>query len=225
MKDATPGCWGVAFVLLGIQMNVIFVAYYTRDSLYSEYAQNLAQSLHQFDLTYRIVGINDQGSWDKNTHYKPIFLRQMLDELHPVSLVYVDVDALIHQMPILFDDLVTDPTVDIAAHILDHKKFNHTIPPELLSGTLYLANTSNTRQIVDEWIQACKAFAKIWDQLALDQVLKARNYQGFRNLPEQYTTIYDYMKDVKDPVIVHYQASRLCRTQIRPTIKGIKSLR
>jgi len=200
-------------------MDAIFVAYYTRDSLYEEYAKNLAQSLQQFNLTYRIIGIEDQGSWDKNTHYKPIFLKQMLDELTPVPLVYIDVDALVHRMPVVFNDLIADPTVDIAAHILDHSKYGQTLPPELLSGTLYLANTTNTKQIVDSWIQVCKTSIQLWDQVALDRVLKARKYQHFRNLPEQYTVIYDYMQKVVDPVIIHYQASRIYRTQTRPTIK------
>ena len=203
-------------------MNIIFVAYYTKNSLYEEYAKNLAQSLHQFDLTYRIVGIDDRGNWDRNTHYKPTFLRRMLDELNPVPLVYIDVDSLIHRMPTVFGELATDPTVDIAAYILDHKKFGRTAEPELLSGTLYLANTSNTRQIVDDWIQTCKSSEQLWDQVALHQVLKSHWYRGFRKLPEQYCVIYDYMQSVKDSVIVQYQASRLCRAQTRPTIKGIQ---
>jgi len=203
-------------------MDIIFVGYFTKGSLYEEYARNLVQSLHQFNLHYRVVGVEDLGSWDKNTQHKPTFLKQMLERLDPAPLVYIDVDALVYQLPSLFEQLSKDPTVDIAAHILNHKKFGRQdIESELLSGTLYLANTDNTRQIVDQWIHVCQQAPKLWDQQALAQVLKANKYKGFRELPEQYCVIYDYMRTVVDPVIVHYQASRICRTE-RPTIKGIK---
>ena len=85
--------------------------------------------------------------------------------------------------------------------------------PELLSGTLYFKNCATTYEIVDKWIMACKEHPKLWDQVALDQVLK--DYPFFI-LPEEYCTIFDYMSDVEEPVIKHYQASRAVRNSPPP---------
>lgn len=186
------------------------VAYYTKNTIYEEYVKNLIRSLKQFNLPYKITPIDDCKDWDAATHFKPKFLRRTLDENPDHSIIYVDADAIFCRYPTLFDEL-DDSQWNIGAHVLDHSKYrrkNH--PPELLSGTIFLQNTPETRIIIDRWISECDKDIKLWDQRALNNVLVG---QPFYRLPEEYCVIFDYMKAVEDPVIKHFQASRIMRQQ------------
>lgn len=200
------------------------VAYYTGHRIYHESAKKLIGSLNALGLNnYIIKEVKDLGSWQSNTQFKPGFLRHMLDECHPKSLVYVDVDAIFERYPALFDDLDKwMPEVNIAAHVLDHSKFRRkTCAPELLSGTLYIKNTFESKQIIEEWIDKCSENPGMWDQVALAQVLS--NHK-FYLLPERYCCIFDYMASVPDKVIVHYQASRVAKS-VTPVIKKPQNIK
>lgn len=181
--------------------------------VYEEHAEQLKESLRVLNLSFDIQEISQQGNWYRNTQYKPTFLKMMLEKYAPdVNLVYVDVDAIFCRYPDYFDKLDKEPDVNIAVHLLDHgKRGRNNHPPEMLSGTIFLKNTETTERIVDEWIQECKQGNRLWDQRALAQVLRKYKYYL---LPEEYTTIFDYMADVKNPVIKHFQASREERRKI-----------
>jgi len=184
----------------------IVCAYFTKNSLYEKHAKNLIQSLQKFALPYEITPIENKGNWYSNMQYKPTFLLEMLLKYPNRSIVYVDVDAVFCRYPEYFNYLDTQSKDDIAVHVLDHSKYgrkNH--PPELLSGTIYFRNTEKSSIIIREWIEECKTNAKLWDQKALATVLKNHPYHL---LPAEYTTIFDYMSDIKYPVIKHFQASR-----------------
>jgi hypothetical protein len=188
----------------------IIVSYFTKDKIYESYAKSLILSLKCFNnIPYEIVPIKDQGSWDANTHYKPIFLKEMLKKYYPNSVVYVDVDAVFCQYPKLFDELDKTNYLPIAVHILDHSKYRKNCNrKEMLSGTIFLKNTKETQGILDEWIVECKKDPKLWDQKALEIVLKDKQYF---TLPEEYCCIFDTMSSVKEPVIKQFQASREAR--------------
>jgi len=182
------------------------VAYYTRNTSYEIHAKKLENSLKILNIPFHIETINNLGDWYKNTQYKPTFLKQMLKKYYPDSIIYVDADALFCEYPKYFNQLDSEPAVNIAVHVLDHSKRrrkNHA--PEMLSGTIFLKNTDITNQIVDKWIQKCKEGGHLWDQRALAAVLTGYKYHL---LPEEYVTIFDYMADVRNPVIKHFQASR-----------------
>lgn len=187
----------------------IVCAYYTEDSLYTEYARKLEKTLVSFGISYDIVSIRGQGDWFKNTQYKPTFLKQMLKKHHPNSVIYVDVDAIFCQYPKFFDKLDSNSEVNIAVHVLDHSQYRRkNQPPEVLSGTVFLKNTTITNQIVTKWIIECGKDPKLWDQRALATVLKTYKYYL---LPKEYCMIFDYMASVENPVIKHFQASRESR--------------
>ena len=187
-------------------MSWIVCAYFTKDTVYAKYAENFTASMKQFNIPHDVVAIDSKGSWYMDMQYKPTFLKQMLEKHYPYSVVYVDVDAIFCQYPEYFNALDVIPEVNIAAHTLDHSRYRRkTVVPELLSGTVFLKNTTITKQIVEEWIQECRKNPKLWDQCALATVLK--KYRCHQ-LPEEYCTIFDYMASVKNPVIKHFQASR-----------------
>jgi len=184
-------------------------SYYTPD--YQKYTTRLTESMRKFGIPNDVQLVNDLGSWDKNTQYKPVFLQQMLSKHKPHSIAYVDIDAEFLCFPTLFNELDNSSDVNIAVHFLDHSKYqrkNH--PPELLSGTIFLKNTEEVCIILNEWTQEIERDPAVWDQRALDRVLKKHKYSF---LLEEYVVIHDYMSNVKNPVIVHHQASREFRNK------------
>jgi len=201
--------------------NFVVVAYFTKNTSYETYVQKLIQSLNVFRLPYEITPIEDKGGWHPNMQHKPTFILEMLEKYPNRSVVYVDADAVFFRYPEYFNYLDTQVTDEVAVHVLDHTKYarKHQ-PPELLSGTIYFRNTQKSSIIVREWIAECKKDPMLWDQRALATVLKR---YPFHNLPEEYTTIFDYMKSVKNPVIKHYQASRETKNKRSPRKKVSKS--
>jgi len=186
----------------------LVVGYYTKNNRYADHAEKLIRSLQNFGIPHEVVPIEDLGSWDANTHYKSIFLKEMIEKHRKKSLVYVDVDAVFLRYPALFDKLDADKSVKIAVHILDHQKYRRKgVASELLSGTIFLRACDEVSIIIDEWVEVCKNNPRLWDQVALDRVLRGRN-RTFHVLPPEYCMIFDYMTSVKNPVIKHFQASR-----------------
>lgn len=188
------------------ESNFVVVAYFTKGTVYENYYYNLLRSCKMFDLSYKIVPVENQGNWFDNTQYKPKFLLEQLDEVNGKHIVYVDIDAVFCRYPDHFDKITQNTEIIVGCHLLDHSKYrrrNH--PPELLSGTVYFRNNAKSREIIEKWIAECGKDSNFWDQRALDNVLKE---YGYHNLPEEYCTIFDYMAAVRNPVIKHYQASR-----------------
>lgn len=191
----------------------LITAFYTRATQYETHAKSLIKSLKKFKLSYEITPVDSLGDWYKNMQFKPTFLKQMLEKYYPHSIVYVDVDAIFCRYPALFDELDKISNFSVGVHVLDHSKYRRKAQsPELLSGTIFLKNNKETSIIIDEWIEECKRDPELWDQRALASVLKERD---FHVLPEEYCTIFDYMADVKEPVIKHFQASRTERSTLK----------
>lgn len=193
----------------------VVVGYYTVGTLYETEAKRLIPSFQKFNIPYFISPTADQGSWYKNTQFKPTFLKSMMQQFASKSIIYVDIDAEFMQYPDLFDQLDQRPDVHIGVHLLDHAKRGRPQAGfEMLSGTVYLKNTSIVHQVIDTWIQKCSVGGLLWDQVALKDAIGSVPYYI---LPEQYCMIFDYMSDVQNPVIKHYQASRRCKNIQGPT--------
>lgn len=193
-------------------MAYITIAFYTMGTIYEDEVKKLEASLKKFDMEYDFLGIADQGEWALNCAYKSKFIRDMLIKHKNKNILYVDADAIVQQKPILFDDFEGD----IGVHYKDGK--------ELLSGTIFLKNNGKTMSLVESWIQEQEINPKVWDQKTLAKVIELSQsdtvcpltYLKIRviDLPPTYTQIFDTMKNVGDPVIEHFQASR--RFRIKP---------
>lgn len=180
-------------------MKYIVCAYYTIDTGYEQESKKLIASLHALKLPMDIVGIPSQGSWEINTHYKPYFVESMLLKHYPKDVLYVDVDAIVRQHPVLFDDVDFD---------LGYAMRNDQ---ELLGGTLYFANNPRVMKLVERWKILCRDMINIWDQIILQILLEDGCTDlklKIRILPPNYCQIFDLMKEVGEPVIEHFQASR-----------------
>lgn len=178
-----------------------YIAFYTVQTPYEDEIQKLKESLELFNLEFNIQGVPNLGSWQKNTQYKAVFIKDMLDKYPDQPIVYLDADAVVRSFPILFDEI----DCDIAVHYYDNKKRNIK---ELLSGTIYFGHTAKAKELVQLWIDINKEFPEQWDQKNLDIAIKRMPELKIVELPASYCLIFDLMKDQGPAVIEHFQASR-----------------
>ena len=186
----------------------IVVSYYTKGTPYQKEAVKLERSLMKHGIPYHIGAVPNRGSWQKNTHFKAIFIRNMLKEFISVNIVFTDADSIFHTYPKLFEDL----DCDIAFHFRNWK-YGHN---ELLSGTIFLANNKKIHQLVDDWIRINRKNPLIWEQKNLQRaVIRRKHILQMTNLPMEYCCIFDDEKrKFCDPVIEHFQKSRQYRMRI-----------
>lgn len=182
------------------------VSFYTQGTGYEKEAESLIASCKKQRLAYDVIGTASKGSWEKNCAYKPQFLIEMLKK-HSCPLVWLDADAVILKSPKLFASL----DCDLALYSPCHLPLEH--PSKFLTGTLYIQNTPAARQLLKQWDKECQK-GGMWDQIALKNVLLRGNLElKTASLPESYCAIYD--KPLKEePVIIHYQASRLLKKEV-----------
>ncbi len=187
---------------------LLVVAYYTVNTPYESEVENLRRSLVGLPLAAEITGVPNLGSWQANTQYKAVFLRDMLFRHGDRRLLYVDADAMFRQYPSLLDDI----ECDVAVH------FMSDFP---LSGTIYLEPTGATAALLEGWIAANRKFPNRWDQVNLGAVIEERRARsGLRvvDLPVEYTFIFDLARRAHPnarPVIEHFQASRRFKARVK----------
>ena len=130
-------------------------------------------------------------------------------------LLYVDVDAVMHQSPNLFRDY----KCDIAVRWQDFRWRKN----ECLSGTIYMENNKRTKRICELWrdINISEGNdSKRMEQWNLDSVIEQMKSDPdftYKNLPPEYTMIFDSMRGMYPnivPVIEHFQASRRFRDRV-----------
>lgn len=198
-----------------LMKEIVFVAYYTFNTPYEAEAVKLKESLKKLDLLYDIVPVPSVGNWQDNTRYKAKFLQQMLLKHKGKNLVYIDVDAIVHSIPIHFKDY----TCDIGIRYQDFRWRKN----ECLSGTIYMSNTAMMRELCKIWEGENIAEgpnAKTFEQWNLGKAIEDMRNKGLikdGNLPPEYTMIFDSMREMYptvDPVIEHFQASRKLRNKV-----------
>jgi len=195
---------------------MIYISYYTKDTPYEAVMNKyLRASLQRFSYEHDIECIDDLGSWQKNTHYKAIFVKEMLMK-HKQPVIFLDADAQIQREPKLFTMLEKIETkVDVALHYLNWGKFWHNKDDnprrDALSGTMYFNYNIKVINFLDKWIKFNET-SIAWEQKNMQVILDKEDKINIYDLPIQYTTIRK--KDgtipsyIKDPVIVHFQKSR-----------------
>jgi len=200
--------------------DVIFVAFYTGNTPYETVANTyLLPSLQKFNLTSRISIVQDCGSWLKNIAYKPRFIMDTLREYPGKTVVYLDVDARVEQMPVLFEHIPAE--FDISFHTLDHDSWYGKTGgrKEVYNGTIWLRNNPAVQIFVQRWIEYCvneKIGEHCWFEQLIneDQTLKKYplplEYAYITSLPDgQPPLVY-----VEKPVITQWQVSRTYRKKI-----------
>jgi hypothetical protein len=192
-----------------LMKDVIFVAYYTFNTPYEAEAVKLKASLKKLDLLHDVVAVPSIGDWQDNTRFKAKFLQQMLKKHRGRNIIYIDVDAIVHSIPILFKDY----KCDIGIRFQDFRWRKN----ECLSGTIFLANNERVMKLCEEWEKINikerdnRQNLEQWNLGSAITMLKSELKLSVINLPPEYTFIFDSMKVMYPgikPVIEHFQASR-----------------
>lgn len=194
----------------------IITSYYTKNTPYENVANEyLIPSLEKIDCKRLVKGVENLGSWQLNTSYKPKFILEMLVQNPGVDVVFVDCDAKITSYPRLFDEIPSE--YYFAAHILDRqqwyrREYSNNDRFELLSGTVWFRNCDESKKLIQEWIKQTEN-SKIWEQRVLYDIVK-KNLIPISFLPISYCWIVSlpngdlpFVKCDK-PIIEHYQKSR-----------------
>jgi len=200
----------------------IITSYYTLDTPYQKVSHDyLLNSLRKLNLKSDIRGVNNLGNWQKNTLYKATFIKQMLEKHIDRNVVFLDADAEILKYPALFDEIPEE--YNFAAHFLDRDKwYNQQFdePRELLSGTLFLRNSQESKRIVEIWEHACASYKMIWEQRLLQTVIEQEKIKVFE-LPIEYAWIKSmpngdtpFVKPKGDIIIQHNQVSRQLKNKV-----------
>lgn len=176
----------------------VFISYWTTGTKYKEEAEKLAESCQSAGVDYDVREVPNLGTWQKNTQFKPVFIKQMMGEYNGRPVVWVDADARIVEFP----ELLYTMDADVAVH---YRNGN-----ELLSGTVFLSGSLKSKQLLDKWIEITKASPTVWDQKTFQDAVEIQLRSGLKlnRLPPSYCQIFDLMADEGEPVIIHTQASR-----------------
>jgi hypothetical protein len=195
--------------------DLIVVGYYTVGTPYEQEAAKLKASCERLKLNYDVVGVPNLGDWQANTRFKAKFMLDMLAKHANKRLLYVDSDAIFHSIPKLFINY----SADVAVRFQDFSYRKN----ECLSGTIYMENNLKTRKMCELWLDKNKAEgtgAKTFEQwnlgAVIEQMVKTDNLVC-KNLPPEYTFIFDTMKRIYPnavPVIEHFQASRKLKNKV-----------
>lgn len=196
-------------------MGWIAVTFYTEGTGYQAEVQKLAQSCRQQDVPLAIYPTRNLGSWRANLNAKSATILQAMTGHPGKDIAFLDADAVVRHRPALFDYLSTAQEWDLAAHYFQGSRL---VPGgELLSGTLWIANTGPARAIVEAWDALGRARPDVRHQRCLQIVLAERPEPRIYRLPASYTRIFDApgMRGT-EPVIEHFQASRRFRNRLAP---------
>lgn len=201
--------------LKGDLRDLMTVGYYTINTPYESEANKLIASLNKLNLLHDIVGVKNLGSWQANTRFKAQFMLDMMEKHPDKNLLYVDVDAIIHSRPILFQNY----DCDVAVRWQDFRWRKN----ECLSGTIFMKNNDKTKKLCKIWSETNESEGKnanTFEQWnlgkAIEQMQKTDGLIA-KNLPPEYTFIFDSMRKIypnAKPIIEHFQASRRYRSKV-----------
>lgn len=204
-------------------MNKWKIAYfYTADTKYEQVGKEyLESSLQILNLPVQAYKMPNLGNWRKNVAQKPHAVLNALSDLQSDEcLVFLDADSRVLKYPELFDQIPEN--FEIAFHRLNWNLwYGYNQSPanmELLTGTMFLRNTDNVKQLCKLWLQESMISSEV-EQKVLDNLL-LENYNVLNyNLPLEYCFIESRPGGLPplvkcDPVIIHSQASRKLRREL-----------
>lgn len=138
-------------------MNLTVVAYYTRGTSYELEAALFRASVERLGLRPFIVARHDAGSWDANTAAKPSVIRAAR-RFHRGPILYVDVDAFVHEDPRPYLEPLVRDGVDFALHYFRGPAKGHDRSKVRdegwwpLTGTIFVNDSPGAYAVLDRWI-------------------------------------------------------------------------
>ena len=200
-------------------MKPIFISFYTKMTIYQDAINKyLIPSLVKLNLDYHVYAIETLGDWKSNAIQKPIILQRALNDFPDRDIIWQDADSEILREPDLLFNIPEE--YDIALNYLDWK--THYGRPsdegkfEMLDGTVFWRNTKKVKNFITSLIDLSSNVGKD-HQKQMNYMLKNGKPELKLNvfpLPRTYSYLSskpDGSKpaiEIKNPVIIHYQASR-----------------
>jgi hypothetical protein len=186
------------------------VSFYTPD--YAEYVAKLSESVARFGYLCHYKEYPKRRSWRRNTHIKPEFILDCLNEFDE-DILWIDADAVIERPLYLFDagmdadfSFFTPPQEWIDLGLMS----DLTAGNRFWTGTMYFTNNANSKTFVKAWLDKIRKHpGAAGDQTLISRVFSEDNLDfKFTELPFEYVRIFDYPVYSSEGVIVHHQASR-----------------
>ena len=191
------------------------IAFHTPDEVYRKEAARLKSTLDALELAYRFVEVTPHENWVRTTLSKPSWIIGLREEISG-PLLYIDVDALVHEDPW---PVLSNVNADVAGHVTPRGEFT--------SGTVLINDTDGARRLLHRWRELAEArrdadsgeleaTGENGDQGLLKQAVVESEENGgsefsFERLPVNLTFIFDRVDTtyLRGPVIIeHLQASR-----------------
>lgn len=171
----------------------------TPEKVYRNELRKLEASTKDFGVPFKIFNLGSQGSWVKNAAQKAVAIRDALASTN-LPVVWTDADSRFEKFPNLFGELDCD---------VAYYKY---LDRDVLTGTIYFANNDNVKKLVDAWIELNKTSDEN-DQKNLQSLLQGEFPELKQEiLPADYCKIFDNKRQkAENPVVVHYQVSRVMR--------------
>lgn len=187
-------------------MNIITVAYYTDDD-YKLEMLNLQESLVHYRVMHLLREI-ESCSWHKAVRYKPTFIRDCLRDFSEADgILYLDADAVVRR-PLPMNDFKDCHFAAVWFRRNRHAK------EEILTGTMFFANTPTTMSMVEQWVELTPQFRHsetpeqdalkvVWEQNQ-ERLITKILHPGWCYIFDDFKTLYPDMI----PIVEHFQASR-----------------
>lgn len=196
------------------QTSPVVVTFYTAGNGYDDEVERLRESCRAHGVDLDATAVADQGSWLRNCAMKPEFLASRMRHHTPRPVLWVDADAAIRR-----------PIADVGHWDCDialRKRRGR----EVLSGTVFLRDTTASRALVETWARLCHDRPDQADQCCLADALQVERGLKVRWLDPEWCFIFDLDREEHPdvtPVIEHFQASR--RLKRRRAARGPSGLR
>lgn len=204
---------------------IVIVSFYTIGNLYEKEKDFFIYSLNLHKINYIIYKINNNQKFDDNnklniikkwnyiTYIKPKILLLVIDKFNYEKIVWCDIDSMFFNYPKELDLIKED-----YGFYYSHTKNNNK---KFLSGVLYFKNNSNTKNVLNLWIEKLDNikikdinldnYMTLNDQQILGEIIETHNIKYY-NLGKKYFGIYNKIlsnkKKYTDYYVVHFQASR-----------------
>lgn len=178
----------------------IVVSGYSKGTPYEKLADDWLVHCKKHVEHYQVVPFENMG-WHKNCQKKALIIQDAIRRYN-CNVVWVDIDAHILKPLTFFDDCLCD--------ICCYRLTTKIMKDELLTGTIMFSNTMAAKGILERWIHL-NGLNTQWDQKNLQFILSKTTGLNIKPLPKEYIKINKAIEqeEILDPVIVHYQASRM----------------
>ncbi len=193
---------------------MIAVGYYTNEKYRLFAKELLIPSLDKHGITHDIVPEEDAGDWHKNTRLKVPFLMEMLKAKAPEPILYIDVDAEVKRDLTELSFQAHSGHTDLG---VVYWQANHTILPELLTGTMFLRHTPAVIKLLEGWHNLNVIQPDVLEQKNLQDILEVPEHRELKGeititrLEPEYCWIEPAMRHFRPdakPFINHCQLSR-----------------